>query len=266
MRVVLLFLSTFCFTQIYSQSKTLPYFNDFSTQADQDEMEIYRLGQTAVFGWSFTQTTNPYVSHDYPVGGNGDTVSDWLVSPLLNLGTGAMISFKYNVYGITGQATSDDEFSIWAHKGNGGPDSTWVKVSDLTQTIGTSTSFKDTGNISIPIQGDSIRIAFKYRATNNWFVVALDSVKVYLNGLGTSTNNKLQVRVYPNPVKDELSISSANNISKISISNMFGATVLEQNVNNQKAIIQTGNLPAGTYILTTYSNLIVSTRKIQIMR
>jgi hypothetical protein len=57
------------------------------------------------------------------------------------------------------------------------------------------------------------------------------------------------VKVYPNPAGDQLTIEGAEVGDKVSISSMVGQQVLSTAINNDKQTLNVSSLPAGSYIL-----------------
>jgi hypothetical protein len=79
-----------------------------------------------------------------------------------------------------------------------------------------------------------------------------------ISTLSTDSFNKKDLTIYPNPVKDVLTISSDNLIEQIAIYNIQGQLVLENKNTNE---INTSSLPIGQYVLKASSNGIKSTKK-----
>lgn len=187
----------------FSQIKQLPYSNSFSNATERNELTVVRKGVASSSTWNLGNSTILYASHDYPVGGSStDTVSDWLFTPPIKIVNGTILSFKYYVYGITGSATADDEFSVWYGKNSKDPDNgTYVKIADLTNKISTSTAWKDTSGINLPFASDTGYVVFRYRATNNWFTLGLDSIviKETLTGVIPIEYISNEDKFYPNP-------------------------------------------------------------------
>jgi len=57
------------------------------------------------------------------------------------------------------------------------------------------------------------------------------------------------VKIYPNPAKNFINISSSQIINRISISNIFGQCVYELYLNDDKAVVDVGDLPKGVYFV-----------------
>lgn len=69
--------------------------------------------------------------------------------------------------------------------------------------------------------------------------------------LASSDDVKTTLRVYPNPVGDQLNIESSNKINKVELYDMSGRLLLEQNANSKTSVFNTSQLSKGNYILKT---------------
>lgn len=72
--------------------------------------------------------------------------------------------------------------------------------------------------------------------------------------LGTNIFDLAQLRVYPNPVIDRLTITFDHQLQKIEVYNMLGQMVRLQEPNFTETEVDMSNLPASTYIVRIYSN------------
>ncbi|RZJ65500.1 MAG: T9SS type A sorting domain-containing protein [Flavobacterium sp.] len=71
----------------------------------------------------------------------------------------------------------------------------------------------------------------------------------YDSSLGTSTFASNQIKLYPNPVKNVLTISSEETIIEASIINLLGQTLLSETPNVNSAEIDLSSLPSGNYFV-----------------
>ena len=79
------------------------------------------------------------------------------------------------------------------------------------------------------------------------------SIMVQFSGLGLDNNVSLDLKVYPNPANDKITIQ-CQNMKQVSVFNLFGVQIESKNVNDDHTIISTCNLPQGTYILKVENN------------
>jgi len=83
---------------------------------------------------------------------------------------------------------------------------------------------------------------------NGWGPVFRNVVSVQTS-LGTSDVDLQHVALYPNPVKDVLTLTAATKINKVSIYNFLGQEVMTKNLNASEATIDVSYLSAGTYVV-----------------
>lgn len=251
---------------LMAQARQLPYKNFMSTTQEKNDLVSVRTGSTATYDWS-VNTTLGYASHDYPVGGSStDTVSDWLFTPPIKVSATTVLSFKYWVYGITGNVTPADEFSVWFGKSSRNPNNgTFVKIADLTNKVATNFNWRDTSGIQIPFSADSGYICFRYRATNNWFTLGLDSIVLTEPGLSIKEIVSSAFSSYPNPANDRLTFTSVNPIYSIELINIHNQIVHSGTyTGTQSGEMELSAVESGYYILkvitstgTLYRRLLV---------
>ncbi len=209
---------------------------------------------------------------------NGDITgnhgnSDYWVVKLNALGT---IQWQKSLggtsddYAVAIQITSDGGYVIAGGSnsnngditGNNGNEDFWVVKLDDTGTLQWQKSLGGSGYdyaraIQTTADGGYV-IAGESDSTNgdvtgNHGGVDFWVVKLAPDALGTSTFNKDNIVIYPNPVQNVLQIQSATlaQISKIKIIDVQGKIVLEQTQNTNTINVET--LAKGMYLLETYS-------------
>jgi hypothetical protein len=80
--------------------------------------------------------------------------------------------------------------------------------------------------------------------------------------LGTTKFETSKVRMYPNPVKNTLSIEANSTIQKVSVYNILGQEVMTKSPKSNSATLQTNSLQKGVYIVKTDVDGKVSNTKI----
>jgi len=76
-----------------------------------------------------------------------------------------------------------------------------------------------------------------------------------------SNDNQLEVVLYPNPTKDIVKIFS-NNIQRVTVYNMFGQMVLDNQVNGNETTIRMNGLSAGVYMVKVTTAEGIATRNV----
>jgi len=80
--------------------------------------------------------------------------------------------------------------------------------------------------------------------------------------LGTEKFETSRVKLYPNPVKNTLTIEANIEIQRVSVYNILGQEVLSASPKSNIATLQTNNLEKGVYMVTTEIDGNVSTSKV----
>lgn len=80
--------------------------------------------------------------------------------------------------------------------------------------------------------------------------------------LGLAKFDTATIKMYPNPVKNSLTIDANNSIQKVSVYNILGQEVLTVNPKNESTTLQTSALQKGTYIVKTDIDGNISTNKL----
>ncbi|WP_162127049.1 T9SS-dependent choice-of-anchor J family protein [Flavobacterium phycosphaerae] len=80
--------------------------------------------------------------------------------------------------------------------------------------------------------------------------------------LATPTFGTTNFKVYPNPVKDVLNLSSEKNITKVQVTNLLGQVILTKSLNATQGQIDVANLASGTYMVKVTSDDLVKTIKV----
>jgi hypothetical protein len=119
-----------------------------------------------------------------------------------------------------------------------------------TNSPGTVTSTDASGKLTFVFYSDGVNTAPGFTAN------------VTCANLATTQVTKSKFIYYPNPAQDELHFDAVESIQTISAYNLLGQLVLQQNVNNRKAVIQTTNLSAGTYLFKVQTSSATETVKI----
>ena len=80
--------------------------------------------------------------------------------------------------------------------------------------------------------------------------------------LAVESQETITFNIFPNPVSDTITIQSTNSISSISIYNMLGQKIIDQqDVNQTTVTIASNKFTQGTYIITVQSGQNISTTK-----
>jgi hypothetical protein len=81
-------------------------------------------------------------------------------------------------------------------------------------------------------------------------------------GINRLQSQENTVKIYPNPVINNLNVISNSAIHRISIINMIGETVIDKDCSSMNMVINTSGLMPGIYYLIIENSSGVATRKI----
>jgi hypothetical protein len=71
-----------------------------------------------------------------------------------------------------------------------------------------------------------------------------------------------EFKLYPNPVRDELFVTSDTEIESIAVLNLLGSVVLRANIRSSTTSLSLSSLPKGTYLIQVKRTNAISTQKI----
>ena len=80
--------------------------------------------------------------------------------------------------------------------------------------------------------------------------------------LGVSSFEKSNVKMYPNPVKNSLTIDANSAINRVSVYNILGQEVMKASPKSNSVTLQTNELQKGVYMITTEIDGKISTSKV----
>ena len=72
---------------------------------------------------------------------------------------------------------------------------------------------------------------------------------IYVGGVGVDDLSQSGIKVYPNPVKDVLTIESGSGMKQVQIFNVTGQLVLSQQTDSKTITVNTSSLKSGVYFL-----------------
>lgn len=89
----------------------------------------------------------------------------------------------------------------------------------------------------------------------------MDDFSIVAAPLSTSDFGSLKFNIYPNPAKDIVIVNAVENIKKIEIFNILGQRMIASDFSAHNAQINVSNLSQGTYLIKTYTDNAVGTKK-----
>ena len=152
--------------------------------------------------------------------------------------------------------------------------SNMVDIEDNTWVLEQSTTYSThKTQLIVPEGDDFVLIGFRPRTDdgNDWIdedvTILLDDVKLYHGSLPVTSIRQdivnAEVKIYPNPVLNELQIEAKSNIISVSICNILGREVMMQKGDQGNVMsVDFGGLPVGMYLVRVNSNDGMVTKKI----
>lgn len=194
-------------------------------------------GQKSAVSWAAVPSTT----------GGATANNDWLITPVVTLGTSANIltfwvkalspnfaeSYKVGVYTGSGTPTSAANFTIVSTPSTStAPYAAWQQV---------------TINLDA-YAGQTIRVGFQYMSSDKYMFM-LDDVKITATGVlatnETSKANAKTTNIYPNPTKGEINIKTDKKIKSSAVLDFSGKSVLKSTSDK----VDISSLPKGTYLV-----------------
>lgn len=128
----------------------------------------------------------------------------------------------------------------------------WTKVNT---SIVTATTFTDA---TIP-NGDMYEymvkaVKLKINSSGSFFNESLGTVDSEQFSVGLSENNEVQIALYPNPAQSQFSLSSSETITSISIVDLSGKVITNENIGSKQTQVDVSNLADGLYIILIHSS------------
>jgi hypothetical protein len=119
-------------------------------------------------------------------------------------------------------------------------------------------------NLDVTKNYNKVTIFFNYGVTGavaGLKTYYFDDVK-FVSALSTTKFDASNIKMYPNPVKNTLTVEANSNIQKVSIYNVLGQEVMAKSPKSNAATLQIGSLQKGVYMVKTEIDGNVSTSKI----
>ncbi|NVN93674.1 MAG: T9SS type A sorting domain-containing protein [Bacteroidetes bacterium] len=258
--LAILFIGKFSFSQIFQetfQSGTMPTTFTLINDANTVATNIASLFPTA---WSViaqpSDTANKVAAS--PSWFTAVAPADrWMITPAIVLPAGSNNT-------LTWKSKSQDPAYKDALK-------VLISTTGINKTDFTITAYNVTSEDSAfttksyslqSLAGQTIRVAFVQQSTDMFFVI-VDDIKVATTvvGINEVPSEVSNFSVYPNPVKNELNISSTASLKNVKIFNALGQEVINENVSGNHYKVNTSSYIKGIYFVQIESEKGKTTKK-----
>lgn len=218
-------------------------------------------GNPTVFSSQAGSPTS-YIAANFNSTAGAGTISNWLITPNLNLENGDVIKFWTN----SPSNSFPDNLQVILSTGatptipSGGATDlgsfTAAPLLEIDATLAgtyptTWTEFSITLS-GLPAGGTPANIAFRYYVTDggpsgtNSNYIGIDTFSVVRPGMGVSDLNKNSLSIYPNPATDYIKVNTTEKISSVQIFDVSGRSAKTAMDNNQ---IDVRSLKPGVYVI-----------------
>ena len=148
-----------------------------------------------------------------------------------------------------------------------GADGEWIRVKVLaagkTEYTDNSVNQMDTWyfyKVQAYYQGiDCLSAPASLKENKNEFVL-----KFFYSETGVEDDAEHNIGIYPNPANEKITIN-AQNIERVSISNVMGQKVYETSVNDDNMVIDVNEFPAGMYMIHVVTDEYETTKRVSVV-
>jgi hypothetical protein len=212
--------------------------------------------------WTIDSTggnTGPYCAkYSYNI---DSTANDWLFSKCILLD--ASKTYKLS-YWVRAESENYPE-SLKVQIGNAPASTAMTTLIDDLPNISNTVYFNRDVNFTIPSDGVYYFGWKCYSAANMWNLY-LDDINISdITGIEETTTS-MNIKVFPNPAKDVLTVYSSTKIAGIRLFNVYGQLVLSSQVNSANMAINTKNLADGIYYLQIETKDGITTKNVIIRK
>jgi len=259
--LAILFIGKFSFAQVFMenfQSGSMPSTFTLINDANIVDANIASLFPTA---WTVISqpgdTANKVAASPSWFTITTNAADRWMITPAIVLPAGSNLTLSW-------KSKSQDQ----AYK-----DALRVKISttginktDFTinayTNLAEDSSFTTKSYSLQSLAGQTIRVAFVQQSIDKFFII-VDDIKVATTvvGINEVASENTNFSIYPNPVKNELNISSVASLKNVKIINAIGQEIMNENVMGNHYKVNTSSYNKGVYFVQIESEKGKSTKK-----
>lgn len=180
--------------------------------------------------------------------------TSWLISPAIDCSSEGenIVSFRTNKENLTNVSSNISLFYSLDYTGDVSS-ATWIPLAEnVIPADAAGLAPEKMTLVERALNMKESKVYFGIKAHNSGLPAGTKQAKIRVTEFEINTPNSLDnvtdldIKVYPNPVKDIININSDETIEKAEIFNVSGQNVLSASFTNQ---ISVTSLPAGYYIL-----------------
>ncbi len=187
--------------------------------------------------------------------------NDWMISPQVELGTDSKLTLWVKSYtaqyglerykiGVSTTGTNPANFTI---------------ISTLPYLEASATAWEEKMFDLSAYNNQTVYVGIQC-VSQDAFVFMIDDIKIEsdLTGVSIGELTDDQFSIYPNPATDVVTINGQVEMKQIRVMNYTGQVVYQSAVNSTQTSVNTGDIPAGMYILQVETHEGWSSQKLMI--
>ncbi|WP_298156022.1 choice-of-anchor J domain-containing protein [Flavobacterium sp.] len=193
------------------------------------------------FGANNAGFNSKTLTYNYDFASPADT---WFFTGGITLQANVDYQISYR-YGDNADDNYSEDLKVMAGTAQSA-DEMFIDIADYTG-INSGAAINELVSFTVPTNGVYYFGFNAHSAANQYFIYVDDIMVDTALSTGGVTNDRFNY--YPNPVKDYLNLTNTKNISSVTVYNLLGQRVLENDVNANNAKIDMSALSAGNYIV-----------------
>lgn len=191
-------------------------------------------------------------SYDDP-SGEALTPDNWLISPAIQIPSDANLTLSWYTLSYANATYALENYSVYVMSS--------TNIGDTIAQIFTTLTTNEWENQSVSLAnyaGQTIRIGFRHYNCTDMYMFGVDDVTIATATGIDDVENSANVAIYPNPVRNMLTIKG-DNVKSVEVIDMNGRVVL---TNDRAGQLNMSDLSEGVYMVRVMSLSGVTTQKV----
>jgi hypothetical protein len=168
-----------------------------------------------------------------------------MVSPLIDAGNATNVTFAYDVSLDDYDMTGDEKLNVDVWNGTG-----WTTLNTLTNN-GNIAWTNYVHNITTYATAGLFNVRFRAYGADSWAVDYwyIDNVKILPINVGIEQIASSDIRIFPNPASDMITIQATEEINSVTVLNYAGQVIQSSEVNARETSLNSSNWSSGIYFI-----------------
>lgn len=253
-------------TLVEGSAMSLPFSEDFEVEDPAETPDTYLPdGWLAVdsdgdeFNWYWgfraTDSNGSMRSESYDSATTDPLTPDnWLITPAIDMNTeetSITLSFKVAPTAST-PSYRQEHYSVLISTTDTELESFETIYEETLETTATNWIYVEKKVDLTDYMGQIVYIAFRHHDVTDMDRITLDDVMVYAGGISAEIQPIADIKVFPNPFRDYITIANASSVDRVVITNIIGQTLMNLRFDGVEGQINTSNLQRGIYLIAFY--------------